>query len=115
MAAGEVRDQVVAPVEGAPEAMAAAGTAARVEVAAVEEAAAASVVPAVYATVAVADLMAAVGDASGGVTSGRSAPLRRVTSSPSMLAARVLAREHMLIGRGGAGDRAADVRRESRR
>ena len=46
--------------------------------------------PAVVATAAVADLMAAVGDATGGATSGRSAPRRRVTSSPSVLGARVL-------------------------
>ena len=82
-AAGVVRDEVVAAV--------AAGAAARVEVAVAEEAVAAPVVPEVVATAAVADLMAAVGDTTGGATSGRSAPRRRATSSPSVLGARVLA------------------------
>ena len=65
-----VCDEVVAPVAGAPRAVAVAGAAARVEVAAAmvevaaaEEAVAAPVVPAVVATAAIADLMAIVGDA----------------------------------------------------
>ena len=86
-----MHNEVVAAVAGAPSAVAAAGTAIRVEVAAAEEAAAAPVVPALVATAGVADLMAAVGDVTGGATSGRSAPRRRVTSSPSVLGARVLA------------------------
>ena len=86
-----VSDEVVAAVAGAPRAVAAAGEAARVEVAAAEEAAAAPVVPAVVATAAVADLLVAVGDATGGGTSGTSAPQRRATSSPSVLDVRVLA------------------------
>ena len=90
-AVGVVRDEVVAAVTGTPRAVAAAGTVTRVEVAAAEEAAAAPVVPTVVATAAVADLMAAVGDITGGATSGRSAPRRRATSSPSVLGARVLA------------------------
>ena len=69
-----VRDEVVAAVAEAPRAVAAVGAAARVEVAASEEAAAAPVVPALVATVAVADLMAAVGDPTEGATSGRSTP-----------------------------------------
>ena len=109
-AAGVVRDEVVAAVSWAPRALATAGAAARVEVAAARaeepaagEAGAAPVVPAVVATAAVADLMAAVGDAVGGTTS-------------SVLGVRVLAmRAHVLIGRGGGGDGAADVRSESRR
>ena len=76
-----MRDEVV----GTPRVGAAAGTSIRVE------AAVAPVVPAVVATAAVADLLAAVGDAIGGATSGRSAPRRRVTSSPSVLGAQVLA------------------------
>ena len=71
---GEMRGEVVAAIAGAPMAVTTAGTAMRVEVAAAEEAAAAPVVPAVVATAAVANLMAAVGDATGGATSGRSAP-----------------------------------------
>ena len=82
--AGEVRDEVVAAVAGAPRAVATAGTTASVEVTAAEEAAAAPVVPAIIATVAVADLMAAVGDATGGAASGRRAPRRRVTFSRSV-------------------------------
>ena len=89
--AGEVRDEVVAAVARAPRAVAATETATRVEVAAAEEAAAAPVGPAVVATVAVVDVMAAVGDATGGATSGRSLPRKRVTPSPSVLGARVLA------------------------
>ena len=89
-AAGEVHDEVVAAVAGAPRAVAAAGTAIRVKVTAAEEAAVAPVVPAVVATATVADLMAAVRDATGGTTSGRSAPRRRGTSLPSMLDAWVL-------------------------
>ena len=63
--------------------------AARVKVAAAEEVAAAPIVPAVVATAAVADLLAAVGDATEGATSRRNAPGRRVTYSPSELDARV--------------------------
>ena len=63
-----MRDEVVAAIAGAPWAVTTAGTAMRVEVAA------APVVSAVVATAAVANLMAAVGDATGGATSGRSAP-----------------------------------------
>ena len=73
------------------EVVAAAGTAARVEVEGAEEAAVAPVVPAVVAKAAVADLLVTVGDATERATSGRSAPQRRVTSSPSVLGARVLA------------------------
>ena len=51
----------MAAVAGAPRAVAAAGTAIRVEVAAAQKVAAAPVVPTVVATVAVANLMAAVG------------------------------------------------------
>ena len=86
-----MRDDVVAAVAGVPRAIAAAGIAARVEVAAVEEAAVVPVVPAAVATTAGADLMAAVGDATRGALSGRSAPRRRATSSTSVLDARVLA------------------------
>ena len=86
-----MHDEVAAAVTGIPRAVAAVGTAIRVEVAAAEEAAAAPVVPAVVATVVVADLMATVDDATGGATSGRSTPRKRVTSSPSVLGARVLA------------------------
>ena len=43
------------------------------------------VVPAVVVTVTVADLLAAVGDGTGEATSGRRAPRRRSTSSPSMM------------------------------
>ena len=39
--------------------------------------------PTVVATVAVADLMAGVGDSTGGATSGKSAPLRRVNRNCS--------------------------------
>ena len=91
-------DEIVAAVAGEPRAMAAAGAVsrmkvaeARVEVAAVEEAAAAPIVPTVVATAAVADLMAAVGDAPGGATSRKSTPRRRATSSPTVLGAQVLA------------------------
>ena len=52
MAAGEVRDEVVAAVAGAPRAVAAAGTVTRVEIAAAEEAAVAPVVRTVVATTA---------------------------------------------------------------
>ena len=86
-----MHDEVVAAVSGAPRTVAAAGTAIRVEVAAAKEAASAPEVPAVVATAAVADLIAVVGDATGGATSGRSAPQKRVTSSPNVLSARVLA------------------------
>ena len=86
-----VRDEIVAAAVGAPRAVAAAKTAIRVEVAAAEETAAAPVVPAVVATAAVTDLLAAVGDTTGVATSGRSAPGRRATSSLSVLGARVLA------------------------
>ena len=79
-----VRDEVVAAVAGASSAVAAAGVGARVEVApagleveTAEGAVAAPVVPTVVATTAVADLMDAIGDATGGVTSGRSAPRTR--------------------------------------
>ena len=67
------------------------GAAARVKVAAAEEVAAAPIVPAVVATAAVADLLAAVGDATEGATSRRNAPRRRATYSPSVLGVRVLA------------------------
>ena len=90
-ATGEVRDGVVTAVAGAPRTVAAAGSAIRVEVAAAEDAAAAPVVPTVVATAAVADLMAAVGDATEGAKTRRSAPRRRVKSSPSVLGARSLA------------------------
>ena len=72
--AGVVRDKVVDTVAGAPKAMAAAEAAARVEVAAGEEAAAAPVVSVVVATAAIAGLLAVVGDAIRGATSGWSAP-----------------------------------------
>ena len=88
---GVLRDEVVVAVAKASRAVTAVGAAARVEVTAAEEAAAAPVVPAVVATIAVADLMAAVGDATGGATSGRRAPRRRVASSTNLLGARVLA------------------------
>ena len=88
---GDVRDEVVVAVAGTPRAVAAAGTAIRVEIAAAEEVAAAPVVPVVVATAAVANLMVAVGDATGAATLGRSVRRRRVTSSPSVLSARVLA------------------------
>ena len=68
-----VRDEVVVAVAGAPRAVTAVETAIRVEIAAAE-AAAAPAVPVVVATAAVAGLLVAVGDAVGGVTSGRSAP-----------------------------------------
>ena len=111
-----IRDEAVATVTGAPRAMASAGAATRVEVRAVEEAAAAPVVPAPVATAAVVDLMDAVGDATGGAKSGRSAPRKRATSSPSVPGVRVWPLgEHIPIGRGGAGDRAADVPRGYRR
>ena len=80
-----VRDEVVAAVAGAPRAVAAAGTSARVEVAA------APVVPVVVAAAAVADLLVVVVYATGGAISGRNAPRRRASSSPSVLGARVLA------------------------
>ena len=67
-----MRDEVVAAVAGAPRAVDVAGAAAKVEVAAAEEAAAAPVQPSVVATASVADLLTAVGDATGGITSGRS-------------------------------------------
>ena len=86
-----MRDEVVAAVAGAPRTVAAAGAAARVEVAAAKEVGTAPVLPAVVATVAVADPLAALGDAIGGATSGRGAPRRRATSSPSVLGARVSA------------------------
>ena len=70
-AAGGVRDEVVAAVVEEPRAVAAAGTATRVEVTDAEEAAAAPGVPAVVATAAAADFMDAVGDATGEATSGR--------------------------------------------
>ena len=82
-------DEVVAAVAGAPRAVAAVGTAARLEVAATEEAAAAPVVPAVVTTAAVSDLLAACGDATGRAASGRSPPRRKVISSLSVLGARV--------------------------
>ena len=82
----------MATVAGAPRAVAAAGAAARVKVATAEEEAAAPELPAVVAMVAVADLLAAVGDATRRATSGRSAPRRNATSSPSVLGARVLAK-----------------------
>ena len=81
-AAGGVHDDVVAAVAGKPRAAAVAGATARVEVAATEKAEAALVMP---AAAAVAGLLAAVGDATGGTTSGRSTPRRRATSSPSVL------------------------------
>ena len=90
-AAGKVRNEVVVAVAGAPRAEGTAGKATKVEITAAEEAVAAPVVPAVVVTAAVEDLMAAIGDATGGATSGRSAPRRRVTSSPNVLGARVLA------------------------
>ena len=55
------------------------------------EAAEAPVVPALIAMVAVADLLAAVGDEREEVTLGRSAPRKRATLSPSVLSARVSA------------------------
>ena len=61
-------DKIVAAVTGVPRAVAAAGAATRVEVASAQEAAAAPVVPTVVATAAIADLMVAVGDATGGAT-----------------------------------------------
>ena len=73
MAAGVVRAEVVAAVVGVPRAVSAAGAATRLEVTAADEAAAVPVVPAVVATAAVADLLAAVGDATGRAASGRSA------------------------------------------
>ena len=63
-----VRDEVVAAVTGVPMAVAGAGAAARVEVAAAKEAATAPVVPVVVVTTVVADFLAAVGDATGGAT-----------------------------------------------
>ena len=63
-----MHDEIVAAVAEVPRAVAAAGTATRVEVAAAQEAAAAPVVPTVVATAAVADIMAAVGDSTGGAT-----------------------------------------------
>ena len=86
-----VRDKVVTTVVGAPRAMATAGVAARVDMLAADEAAVASVVLAVVATAAVADLLAAVGDVRGGSTSGASAPPTRATSSSSVPSARCLA------------------------
>ena len=74
-------------VAGAPTAVTAAGAATKVEVTGAEEAAA---TPAVVATAAVVDLLAAVGDATGGTTSGRRAPQRRATSSLIVLDAPVL-------------------------
>ena len=106
----------MAAVAGEPRVVAAAGTPIRVEIAAAQKTAVAPVVPTVVATAAIADLMATVGDAKGGATAGRSGRRGRVTSSPSVLGARVLARgEHVIIGRGGAGDGAVDVKRRSRR
>ena len=84
-----MRDEVVVTVAGAPRAVAAAGAAARVEVATAEEAAAAPVVPVVVATAAATDLMTAVGDVTERAISGRSAPRCRATSSPSVLGARI--------------------------
>ena len=81
----------MAAIAGAPRAVAEAGTAIRVKVVAIEEAAVAPVVPAAVAAAVVADLMTAVGDATGGATPGRSAPRRRVTSSQSVLGARMFA------------------------
>ena len=78
-------------VVGVSRAVAAVGTAIRVEVAAAKEEATLPVVPVVVATAVVEDLLTAVGDATRGATSGRRAPRRRVTSSPSVLGARVLA------------------------
>ena len=86
-----VSDEVVVAFTGALRYVATAGVATRVEVVAAEDEAAAPVVPAVVATAAVADLLAAAGDATGGATSGRRAPLRRATSSPSVLGVWVLA------------------------
>ena len=86
-----MRNEVVIAIAGTTRAMAAAGTATRLEVAPAEEAAAAPVVPTVVVTAAVADLMAAVGDATGGATSGRSAPRRKLTFSASGLSAGILA------------------------
>ena len=107
-----VRDEVVAAVAGASRAVAAAGAGARVELAATEEATGAPIVSAVVAMAVEADLMAAVSDATGGATSRRSAPRRKVTSSPSMLGARVLAtRRALLVGRDGAGHGAGNARR----
>ena len=83
-----VRNEVVDAVPGEPRAVAAARARARVEVAVAEEAAAALlVVPAVVATAAVADLLAAFSDATGGATSGRITPRRRATLLPSVLGA----------------------------
>ena len=89
-AAGEVHDEVVAAVAGQPRAVATAKTEIRVEVVAVENAVEAPGMPAVVATAAVADIMVAVDNATRGATSRRSAPRRRVTSSPSVLGARAL-------------------------
>ena len=69
-----VHDEVMAAVAGAPKAVAAEGAAATVEVAAAEEAAEASAALSVVARAAVADLLAAIGDATGGTTLERSEP-----------------------------------------
>ena len=74
-------DEVAAAVARTPRAVTAAEAATRVEAAAAEEAATTPVVLAVVATAAVADLLTTVGDATGGATSGRSAPRRRATLS----------------------------------
>ena len=86
-----MHDKVVNAVAGALRAVAATGAAARVEVAATEEAVAAPVVPAVVPTAAVAHLLAVVGDATGGAPSGKIAPRRTATSLPSELGTRVMA------------------------
>ena len=124
-----VRAEVVSAVAGAPRAVAVVGAgagvkvaaemaevaAARVEVAAAEEAASVPIVPAVVATATGEYLMAAVGDATGGATSGRSASRRRGTSSSSVLGAWVLATRKARAHRTRRCWRAADVRRGSRR
>ena len=66
--AGVVRNKVVAAVERASRAVAAAGAAARVEVAAAEKEEIAPVVSAAVATETWEDLLATVGDATGGAT-----------------------------------------------
>ena len=111
-----VRNEVVTAVAGVPRAVGAAGAAARVEITAAEEAEAAPVVPAIVATAAVEDLLAAVGNATGGDTLRRSAPRRRATSSPSVLGAWVLTTRRVQARRTRrCWQWNADVRRRSRR
>ena len=88
-----VREEVMAAVAGVCRVVAVAQEAARVEiaaarmkVAATEEAVTVPIVPVVAATAVVADLMTAVGDANGEVTSERSATRKIATYSQSVLA-----------------------------